>query len=86
MVEIRRGEVTWDPRLAALVDVVRGAAERMGEVGNATWEAARSAGWSDRELADAFASIVANLFTNYFNHYVGTELDLPAAPALDPSS
>ncbi|MDP9019197.1 MAG: carboxymuconolactone decarboxylase family protein [Actinomycetota bacterium] len=86
MLEIRRGELTSDPRLAALVDVVREAAERMGEVGNATWEAARSAGWSDRELADAFASIVANLFTNYFNHYVGTDLDLPAAPALDPSS
>jgi hypothetical protein len=27
---------------------------------------------------------VANLFTNYFNHYVGTELDMPAAPPLDP--
>ncbi len=86
MLEVRRGEVTSDPRLAALVDVVREAAERMGEVGDATWEAARNAGWSKRELADAFASIVANLFTNYFNHYVGTELDLPAAPALDPSS
>jgi hypothetical protein len=23
-----------------------------------------------------------NLFTNYFNHFVGTELDLPEAPAL----
>lgn len=85
MLQIRRGEVTSDPRLAALVQVVREAAERIGEVKDATWEAARSAGWSDRERADAFASIVANLFTNYFNHYAGTELDMPPAPALDPS-
>lgn len=86
MLQIRRGEVTSDPKLAALVHVVREAAERTGEVEDATWEAARSAGWSDRQLADAFASIVANLFTNYFNHYVGTELDMPEAPALDPTS
>ena len=34
------------------------------------------------ELSEAFAHIAANLFTNYFNHYAGTELDLPPAPEL----
>jgi uncharacterized peroxidase-related enzyme len=84
MLQIRRGEVTADPKLAALVRLVRQAAAHVGEVDGATWDAARSAGWSDPELADAFASIVANLFTNYFNHFVGTELDMPAAPPLEP--
>lgn len=26
------------------------------------------------------ASVAANLFTNYFNHFAETELDLPPAP------
>jgi uncharacterized peroxidase-related enzyme len=81
MVQIRRGEVA-DPTLAALVALVREAAAHVGEVGDGTWQAALDAGWSDRQLTDAFASIAANLLTNYFNHFVGTELDLPAAPDL----
>jgi AhpD family alkylhydroperoxidase len=80
MVRIRRGDVDGDRRLATIVGVAREAATGVGEVGEATWRAALDAGWTDRELADAFASVAANLFTNYFNHYNGTELDLPAAP------
>ncbi len=32
------------------------------------------------DLAGLFAYLIANMFTNYFNHYVGTELDFPPAP------
>ena len=56
-----------------------------GEVSDGTWHTALDAGWSDRELTDAVASVVANFFTNYFNHYAGTELDLPAAPDASPA-
>jgi hypothetical protein len=41
---------------------------------------ALDAGWSDRQLLEAFADTVRTILTNYFNHYVGTELDLPPAP------
>ncbi len=41
------------------------------------------AGWGDTELAELIAHVAANLFTNYFNHYVQTEPDLPAAPGLE---
>ncbi len=60
--------------------VAREAATDVGAVSDTTWQAALDAGWSDTELADAFASVAANLFTNYFNHFADTELDLPAAP------
>lgn len=43
---------------------------------------ALAAGWTSTELTEAFAQISINLFTNYFNHYVGTELDIPAAPGI----
>jgi AhpD family alkylhydroperoxidase len=81
MIEIRRGAVS-EPRLAALITLVREATEQVGDVSDETWQAALDAGWTARQLADAFASVAANLFTNFFNHYVRTELDLPAAPAL----
>ena len=80
MIQIRRGDLEADGRLAAILAVAREAASGVGDVDDATWRAALDAGWSDTELADAFASVAANLFTNYFNHYTGTELDLPAAP------
>jgi uncharacterized peroxidase-related enzyme len=81
MIDIRGGTVS-DARLGPLLTLVRDAAEQVGTVSDETWQAALDAGWSDAELADAFASVVANIFTNYFNHYVGTDLDLPPAPEI----
>jgi len=83
-IEIRRGDVEFDPKLAALLAVVREAAANVGEVSDATWSAALQADWSEVELSEAFAHLAVNLFTNYFNHYARTDLDLPAAPALTP--
>ena len=54
----------------------------MGSVQDSTWQAALDAGWSDAELTETSAHVALNLFTNYFNHLVRTDLDLPAAPAL----
>lgn len=72
----------FDPKLSAITEVAREAAARTGNVSDPVWQAALDAGWTDEELAEAFAHIAANLFTNYFNHYAKTELDVPAAPAL----
>jgi len=44
---------------------------------------ALESGWTDSELAEAFARIAVNLFTNYLNHMVGTELDIPPAAGLE---
>lgn len=35
-----------------------------------------------REILDAYADVVRTILTNYFNHLVGTELDLPEVPSL----
>jgi hypothetical protein len=32
--------------------------------------------------AALFAYVAANMFTDYFNHYARTELDIPAAPGI----
>ncbi|MQA06728.1 MAG: carboxymuconolactone decarboxylase family protein, partial [Streptosporangiales bacterium] len=69
-------------KLDALLAVARGAAKNLGEVDDDTWQHAVDASWTDEELAELFAHVIANMFTNYFNHYARTELDLPPAPAL----
>jgi hypothetical protein len=65
-IEIRRGQVD-DSKLDTLAKVAREAVENTGTVGDATWQAALDAGWSDTELADAFAAITLNLATTYFH-------------------
>jgi AhpD family alkylhydroperoxidase len=82
LIAIRTGEVGFDPKLAAITEIAREAAANVGHVSDSAWQAALEAGWTDAELAEAFGHIAANLFTNYFNHYAGTELDLHAAPDL----
>jgi len=80
-INIRRGQVD-DPKLGALVTLVREQAAHVGNVQDSTWQAALDAGWSDREITETSAVVALNLFTNYFNHLVQTDLDLPAAPSL----
>ncbi len=81
-VAIRENRVDFDPKLAALLEVAREAAGNVGEVEDSTWQAALDAGWTDAELTEVSVHVTLNLFTNYFNHLVQTELDLPAAPGL----
>ncbi|MCC5946823.1 MAG: carboxymuconolactone decarboxylase family protein [Nitriliruptoraceae bacterium] len=81
--QIRRGQVDGDDRLTALLALTRELASNKGEVADATWQAALDAGWSEPELLDAFAEVVRTVLTNWFNHLVHTEQDLPEAPPLD---
>jgi len=82
-VAIRDGTADLGPKVGSLLAVARELAGNTGYVADATWQAAREAGWGDAELAELFAHVAANMFTNYFNHYVQTEPDLPAAPGLE---
>lgn len=81
-VQIRRGGTGFDPKLDALVKVVRETAGDVGEVSDLTWDDALAAGWTQEQLTEAFAHVAVNLYTNYFNHFARTDLDIPAAPPL----
>jgi hypothetical protein len=43
----------------------------------------RARGLTDAEIAEVVAHVALNVFTNYFNLTSGTEVDLPAVPALE---
>lgn len=62
--------------------MVREAARNTGSVMDATWQQALDVGWTEQELSETYAHVALNLFTNYFNHYAGTELDIELAPTL----
>ncbi|MGH8916084.1 MAG: carboxymuconolactone decarboxylase family protein [Acidimicrobiia bacterium] len=81
-VQIRQGRVEDQPKLNALLTLCRQMADNRGWVDQSAWDGAVSAGWSKEEILDAYADVVRTILTNYFNHLVGTELDLPAVPAL----
>jgi AhpD family alkylhydroperoxidase len=79
---IRRGALPDDERLTALLALAREIATRKGHVDDTAWKTALEAGWSEQQLLEAFADTVRTIFTNYFNHLVDTEQDVPEAPAL----
>ncbi len=79
---IRSGDLETDRQIQAAIALAREIAANKGYVDDATWSAALDAGWTDAQLLEIFIEVVRTIFTNYFNHLVGTELDLPAAPEL----
>jgi AhpD family alkylhydroperoxidase len=82
-VALRSGEsIEGQDKLHALLAVARQIATNVGEVDEDTWQRALDAGWTVEELAELFTHVALNIFTNYFNHYAHTELDIPAAPGL----
>jgi len=69
----------------ALIGVVREATANSGHVSDLAWARAAGSGWSDEQLAEAFAYLGLTVFTSYFLNYAGTELDIPAdAPGFGP--
>jgi len=78
---LRSGQDLGQPGTDALLAVIREAAARSGRVSDATWARATAAGWTDGQLAEAFAYLGLTLFTGYFLNYADTDLDVPADPA-----
>ncbi|MEX1043273.1 MAG: carboxymuconolactone decarboxylase family protein [Acidimicrobiia bacterium] len=79
-VAIRQGSLPDNPKLQALLTLSRQIADNRGCVDESVWSDALAAGWSEEEILDAYVEVVRTILTNYFNHLVGTELDLPPAP------
>ena len=79
-IAIRQGALSGHPKLQPLITLTRQIADNRGYVDESVWSDALEAGWSEEEILDAYTDVVRTILTNYFNHLVGTELDLPPAP------
>jgi hypothetical protein len=73
---LRTGTTTDDAKIDALTGVVREAAAHSGSVTDVTWTAAQQDGWSDEQLAEAFAYLGLTVFTGYFLNYAQTATDI----------
>lgn len=79
-IAIRAGAMPERPKLEALLALSRQIADNRGYVDDSVWAAALDAGWGEEEILDAYTDVIRTILTNYFNHMVRTELDLPPAP------
>jgi uncharacterized peroxidase-related enzyme len=65
------------------LEFARKVVQDRGVVADADVDQLRQAGYTDGEVGEIVANVALNLFTNYFNHVAGTEVDFPAAACLD---
>lgn len=79
MLAVRRGKAE-DAKLDALLALAREFTANTGDTSDQTWQTALEAGWSEEQLTELTTHVTLNLMTNYFNHHVHTELDMPEAP------
>ena len=81
VLDARRGTAS-DEKTHAALEFARKIVKDRGHVSDEDVEDVRRAGYTDGEIAEIVANVALNIFTNYFNHVAGTEVDFPLAPSL----
>jgi uncharacterized peroxidase-related enzyme len=66
-----------DPKTDALLRFARALVLERGNLGEPAVAGLRAAGVSDAELLETIAHVALNVFTNYLNKVVGTDIDFP---------
>lgn len=82
IVEIRRGQVTFDPKLDALVKLAKSIAENKGHADEQLIEDFYAAGYSEGSLIDVVMVVGDKTITNYLYALTGVPIDFPEAPAI----
>lgn len=66
-----------DAKIAAALRFAVKVVRERGKLPSSDVDALRSAGFTDGEVAEIVGAVALNIFTNYFNHIAGTEIDFP---------
>ena len=80
-----RGEAA-DPRTQAALDFALVIVEKRGWASDDDLQRVRGAGFGDGEITEIVVNVVANIFTNNFNHVAQTEIDFPVVEVGEPST
>ena len=67
-----------DPRAGAAVRFAVKVVEQRGHVSDTDFDAVRTAGYSDAQIAEIVLHVALNTLTNYVNEVGGTDIDFPA--------
>jgi uncharacterized peroxidase-related enzyme len=76
-----RNGASNDIKADAAVHFAAKLARERGQASEADIEALKHAGYSDAEIVEIIAHIALNIFTNYINEALKTEIDFPAVPS-----
>ena len=74
-----------DPKSAAALAFAIKLVEQRGHLPVSEIESLRSTGLTDSEIIEIVSAVSINIFTNYFNHIAGTEIDFPVVHATAPA-
>jgi uncharacterized peroxidase-related enzyme len=66
-----------DAKIDAALRFAQEVAAHRGQLDARAIETVRQAGYSDGEIAEIITNVGLNVFTNYFNNVVKTEIDFP---------
>ena len=77
-----RGSVSPDSKVEAALRFTRHVVEKQGRASDEDVAEIRKAGYGDAEITEMVANVALNIYTNYFNHVAGTEVDFPAVREL----
>jgi len=70
-----------DPKAAAALQFARAIVDRRGGVTDQDVARVRAAGFTEGEVAEIIGHVGLNVFTNYFNRAVETDIDFPLVSA-----
>ncbi|NJO32669.1 MAG: carboxymuconolactone decarboxylase family protein [Rhodospirillales bacterium] len=70
-----------DPKTKAALSFARKLVIDRGVVSDTDLSAVKAVGFGDGEILEIVANVALNIFTNYFNHVAGTEVDFPKVDA-----
>ena len=71
-----------DAQTGALLNFAKIVVRQKGRINDADIETMRNAGFDEGIIAEVIANVALNIFTNYFNHVAGTDIDFPKAADL----
>jgi uncharacterized peroxidase-related enzyme len=66
-----------DPRTNAILHLAKIIVEKRGHLTDQDIQEAKKAGINDKEITEIIFIVTINIFTNYFNNSVNTEVDFP---------
>jgi len=82
ILQIRRGEITFDAKLDALVKLSKSIAENKGHAAPVLIEKFYAAGYTEGSLIDVVMVVGDKTITNYIFALTAVPIDFPVAPAI----
>lgn len=83
VIATRKGDTakTGDAKQAGIVSLAKAVNTKRGQISDAEFAAAKTAGLTDGDIAEVVVNVALNVLTNYFNNAARTTVDFPAVPA-----